>query len=247
MTLARRLATDGFAIVGRALGPAMLRRLLGSLAAPADDRPGRRNLLHENAVVREIAVAPALAGLASKLGGGRMFPVRAILFDKSPAANWAVPFHQDVAIAVRERREAPGFGGWSVKAGVVHCQPPDDVLAGLLAVRLQLDDCGPENGPLEVLPGTHRAGRLDEPAIERLRAAARPYPCLVPVGGALAMRPLLLHASARARWPGHRRVLHVEYASRPLPHGLQWHADGGAGRITPWAPRGRRAVALAGV
>jgi hypothetical protein len=37
------------------------------------------------------------------------------------------------------------------------------------------------------------------------------------------MRPLLLHASSPARQPGHRRVIHLEYASEALPGGLQWY------------------------
>jgi hypothetical protein len=35
---------------------------------------------------------------------------------------------------------------------------------------------------------------------------------LVPQGGVLAMRPLLIHSSSKARTPDPRRVLHIEYA-----------------------------------
>ena len=37
------------------------------------------------------------------------------------------------------------------------------------------------------------------------------------------MRPLLLHASASGTAPGHRRVVHLEYAAEPLPGGLEWY------------------------
>jgi hypothetical protein len=47
--------------------------------------------------------------------------------------------------------------------------------------------------------------------------------CLVPRGGLLVMRPLLLHASSPASAPAHRRVLHLEYAAEALPDGLEWH------------------------
>ena len=40
-------------------------------------------------------------------------PVRAIYFDKSPEANWLVPWHQDLTLALRSRAEVPGFGPWS--------------------------------------------------------------------------------------------------------------------------------------
>ena len=46
---------------------------------------------------------------------------------------------------------------------------------------------------------------------------------IVPVGGALVMRPLLLHASRRSQSGWHRRVLHIEYAGCDFPEPLQWH------------------------
>ena len=36
----------------------------------------------------------------------------------------------------------------------------------MLAVRVHLDDCGLENGPVRVLPGSHPNGRLSEAAID---------------------------------------------------------------------------------
>ncbi len=39
------------------------------------------------------------------------------------------------------------------------------------------------------------------------------------------MRPLLLHASASGTNPGHRRVIHLEYAAVSLPGGLEWYDD----------------------
>jgi len=36
--------------------------------------------------------------------------------------------------------------------------------------------------------------------------------CVVPRGGVLAMRPLLVHSSSKARANEPRRVLHLEYA-----------------------------------
>jgi len=42
-------------------------------------------------------------------------------------------------------------------------------------------------------------------------------------GTALVMRPLLLHASSSCAIPKSRRVIHLEFASAELPHGLDWH------------------------
>lgn len=36
-------------------------------------------------------------------------------------------------------------------AGVLHVQPPMDVMSRMLAIRLHLDETGPENGPLRVI------------------------------------------------------------------------------------------------
>jgi ectoine hydroxylase-related dioxygenase (phytanoyl-CoA dioxygenase family) len=109
-----------------------------------------------------------------------------------------------------------------VKEGIPHVHPPAEVLAGILAVRLHVDDCGPDNGPLRVIPGSHRHGKLTNAEIRRLRAETEPLICTVPAGGALLMKPLLLHASSPAVAPAHRRVLHLEFAREPLPEYLTW-------------------------
>jgi hypothetical protein len=40
--------------------------------------------------------------------------------------------------------------------------------------------------------------------------------CIVPKGGVLVMRPLLVHASGKATGAGHRRVLHFLYGPAVL-------------------------------
>jgi len=42
-------------------------------------------------------------------------------------------------------------------------------------------------------------------------------------GAILAFRPLILHASAPASAPAHRRVIHIEYAMQELPAPLEWY------------------------
>lgn len=225
---------DGFCILPGRLADAEVDALLGALARVAAGNGARRrrgsifairNLLREVPEARALAGGPLVrAGVEAVLGRGA-FPVRGILFDKTPAANWKVTWHQDSMIPVRERMAVEGFRSWSVKAGVPHVLPPDAVLAGMLHARAHLDDCREENGPLLVIPGSHRLGRLAEAERARLVAAETAVPCLLPRGGVLLMRPLLLHASSAARRPGHRRVIHLEFAAAPLPGGLEW-ADG---------------------
>ena len=149
-------------------------------------------------------------------------PVRTIFFDKTPATNWKVPWHQDLTICVKERHNLPGFTAWSIKEGVTHVQPPTEILERMFTIRLHLDHCGPENGPLRVLPGSHKHGRLTPQQISRFQSETEPVTCIVPQAGALLMKPLLLHSSSAATEPSHRRVLHIELASGTLPKPLAW-------------------------
>jgi len=107
---------------------------------------------------------------------------------------------------------------------VVHVQPPVRVLEKMLTVRLHLDDCFEDNGPLQVLPGSHRLGLIDLESIARLRERLSPVSCTVGAGGVVLMQPLILHASPTASSPSHRRVIHIEYASDDaLPVGIEWY------------------------
>lgn len=109
-----------------------------------------------------------------------------------------------------------------MKDEVVHVQPPTHILAEMITVRLHLDECGADNGALRVIPGSHRQGELDMAQINHWTDARESVTCEVPRGGAVVMRPLLLHSSSPARMPSHRRVLHIEYAASELPNGLKW-------------------------
>lgn len=213
------LDRDGFAILTNVLPVTRADALAGALAGLGAGY-GMRNLLR--ACPEIAALADELKTLVAPVLGAAAFAARGIFFDKLPGANWEVGWHQDLSIAVAERIDAPGFSGWSVKQGVPHVQPPVAVLERMLAVRLHLDDSGADNGPLRVLRGSHASGRLTDEQVERWKQSSEEVACLVPKGGALLMRPLLLHASAPAKKPCHRRVIHLEYAADPLPHGLEW-------------------------
>jgi ectoine hydroxylase-related dioxygenase (phytanoyl-CoA dioxygenase family) len=229
--LSERVRREGFAVVPGVLDEQALLAFEESLAAIESGagvlRRGGvyaiRNLLEVLPAARELARASAVRALVEPVLGAGCFAVRGVLFDKTPAAPWKVAWHQDLTVAVRARVETEGFGPWSMKAGVVHVQPPARVLEGVLAVRLHLDDCGESNGPLKVLPGSHLAGRLSAEEITRWRERVRPVTCVVPRGGAVLLRPLLLHSSPAPRLPRRRRVVHFEFAAAPLPQGLDWN------------------------
>ncbi len=227
------LERAGFAIVPGVLDTHTVSALIAAFgeagAGAGSQRRGSvyalRNLLEDVPEVAALADSPIVRSLIAPALGPGCFPVRGILFDKTPEANWNVVWHQDLSIAVRERRDVEGFGPWSEKASVVHVQPPAQVLERMLTVRLHLDECDETNGPLLVLPGSHHGGRLTAPEIQRQRTLTPSVACPVPVCGALLMRPLLLHASSASQSPRHRRVIHLEYAAEPLPAGLQWHRN----------------------
>lgn len=181
---------------------------------------GIRNLLQRSPVVTDSA--RSAAQVVSEWLGYRCFPVRGIWFDKTAQSNWRVPWHQDLTIAVAKRIDTNGFGPWSVKEGIVHVQPPVEVLEQMVTLRLHLDDCDADNGALRVIPGSHRHGVLCTSAIQDLVQSESAVLCAAARGSVLLMRPLLLHASSPAATPVHRRVLHVEFAVNDLPNGLRW-------------------------
>lgn len=205
---------QGFAIVPEVLSRSEIVRL--------DERFSRDRLPRSRAGMRHALRHPAvfaaardrrLQAIAQQILGSNAFPFRATLFDKSAVSNWLVVWHQDTALPLRERRELPEWGPWSVKDGVIYAHAPARALSGVVALRLHLDDSTPENGPLRILPRTHTMGVLSDEAIHGLSTRATAVDCLVPRGGILVMRPLIVHASSKSRSTKRRRVLHIEYAS----------------------------------
>ncbi len=164
--------------------------------------------------------APLLE-IVEALLGSKYGLVRGLYFDKPPDRTWALPWHKDLTIAVRDnRRPSPLFTKPTHKAGVPHVEAPREVLDGMLAVRIHLDEVTLENGPLQVIPGSHHTGKVlqigDTP----------PQSILVGRGDVLLMRPLVAHSSIRSHpeTPAHRRILHLEFAaSAELPEGYHWH------------------------
>lgn len=181
----------------------------------------QRNILSIPAV-RELAKSRPVRQVLETVLGSKCFAVRGIFFNKTNESNWKVVWHQDVTIAVRERKVVEEFGPWSQKDGVQHVQPPIQVLRDMLSVRLHLDESGFDNGPLRVIAGSHSEGRLSAEQIAA-REKNNEVVCTVPKGGALLMRPLVLHASSACQNSKPRRVIHLEFAAENLPHGLEWH------------------------
>ena len=221
--LAKQLRTEGWASTPPLLPAVLLDKLTTDITALIDEERGGTRHLLDLPTVQDLARSRAVRAIPESVLGEHCFAVRGILFDKTPTANWKVVWHQDLSIAVRERKDVDGFGPWSSKQGVPHVQPPVEILERMLAVRIHLDDCGLENGAVRVIPRSHRAGRLSPSAIDAWKVAHPAIHCVVGRGGILAFFPLLLHASSASQRPGHRRVIHLEFAARDLPGGLHWY------------------------
>ena len=225
------LEEDGAAVLPFGLEPSMLFRLLDAVGGlGAGDGVRRRGDVY--AVRNLIARAPAvleplrvepMRSFVESILGPRARVVGGTLFNKTPRANWKVPWHQDLSIAVRRRADLPGFGPWSTKAGVAHVQPPVGVLENMLALRLHLDAAGEDNGALRTVPGSHRLGRLSAAHIAEITAARPAKACAAAAGGIVALRPLCLHASPSARHATNRRVVHLVLGAQDLPCPLEWN------------------------
>lgn len=211
------LEEKGHALLPALLPPDLLNDTARSLDQWLGQAAGSRNLLTQPQC-RDMAVQLKVQLVAGALLDASSVAVQCTLFDKTPGRNWLVALHQDTSIP------ASAVGMASVlKEGEPYVQPPVEVLQSLLAVRIHLDDCGADAGPLRVVPGSHRAGRLSDAQAQALRAEHGEAVCTAARGDALLMRPLLLHASSRASSPARRRVLHFLFGPDRLPHGLVWN------------------------
>jgi hypothetical protein len=215
------VAVEGYVIIADMLENRDLDELSRNLAGLPDRDAGTRRLLG----------AQWCADLAERLRtdwrvrcllSDDARAVQCTLFVKSPSQNWLVALHQDLSIPVAERVVSSRCGGWSEKEGDLFVQPPVAVLEQLLAVRLHLDDCNDRNGALRVVPGSHRLGRLSQSDLLGARKQRGERTVSVPRGGAMVMRPLLLHASSKATGDSIRRVLHFVFGPPALPDGLRW-------------------------
>ena len=184
---------------------------------------GVRNLMNRVPSVRELANSPQLMSIAKEVLGEYAKPVRSVLFDKVPGANWNVAWHQDTSIALKERHEVAGFGPWTLKQGIVHVEPPQNYLAGMLTLRIHLDVANIETGVLRVVPGTHRGGRVRSKKLMQIVDSSEIVECVAFPGDVLLMSPLLFHSSRKAVVPHHRRVIHIEYSKMELPLPLEWY------------------------
>jgi len=223
---------EGFGIIPEALEPDLVSALSDAVSELAGGRREQgvyrrgdvyalRNLFDLVPETKAALRAKAVREVVPAVLGPEAFCVRALFLDKTPRANWKVPWHQDATIVVKERAEVTGFGPWTMKAGLQHVSAPPGTLSAMLTLRLHLDGCDESKGAMRVVRGSHEYGRLPEDSIEQF-TRYDVTTCVVARGGLMAMRPLLLHASSAATVPGSRRVIQLDFCARKLPLPLEW-------------------------
>ncbi|WP_442510144.1 phytanoyl-CoA dioxygenase family protein [Novipirellula sp. SH528] len=225
---------NGFALIKDAVDEATVARLTAdceqAFADDTDVQRARSSRGHVYAARNLLDVVPEVKTfwrkgkslqLLQSVLGNQFGLVRVLFFDKPPDRTWALPWHKDTAIAVKDNsRPSSKFSRPTLKSGVPHVVASDDVLQQMLTLRLHLDDVTDENGPLRVIPGSHVSSSsegLGGDAAVTVHATA---------GDVLAMRPLISHASgsSQAGTTRHRRILHLEFAAtRELADGYEWH------------------------
>ena len=168
-----------------------------------------------HAVRHVLTMLPDIRGLVSEAGMDRLASIAlgdeavlvdATFFDKTAEANWTVPTHQDV---VMPAAATPESSDTFSRYGGLYTDAPDEVLHRILALRLHLDPCPADNGALDVVPGSHLR-RLTAAEIAALPRESFTL-CPAEAGDVMLMAPLLVHRSASAGVPRHRRVLHLLY------------------------------------
>ncbi|MBA3878245.1 MAG: phytanoyl-CoA dioxygenase [Sphingobium sp.] len=218
----RDLIETGSAHLPATLDPAEVAALRAFCATLPSQGPGQR--LPPGAV-KHLAAVQSVTRLVRQYLGSKARVVRALLFDKSPNCNWALGWHQDRTIEVAARRETPGYGPWTIKAGRHHVAPPVALLERMVTARLHIDAVDNDNAPLLVAPGSHRFGLIAERDIAGVVKACGQQICLAAEGDVWLYATLIVHGSAAAIKPQHRRVLQLDLSAEALPDGLEWTVD----------------------
>ena len=116
-----RFDRDGVAIIDSVLTPGQVAQLI-ELTRNCTSNPregvlerggevyGVRDLIWRIPAIRRLAESPEILQIVEAVVGPGAMVVRGLFFDKTLTTNWNLPWHQDLTIAVRARREAPASG-----------------------------------------------------------------------------------------------------------------------------------------
>ena len=177
-----------------------------------------RQFIHSIPAIKSLIFNNKFTNFIKEQLGIEYFLIKAIYFDKPPDSNWIVPWHQDLMIVSNYKKEVKGFSKWRLKNDNYYVQPTIDYLENIVTIRLHLDDCTIENGALKIIAGSHKNGVNQKLDFDKEKSII----CEVKKGGALVMKPLTYHASKRTENNQNRRVIHLEFASKELPEGMDY-------------------------
>jgi hypothetical protein len=215
-----QLETDGAEyFAGTALSA--IPQLMAAFQAIPPGKAGVR-LAHAHGLADLLGQQGTIGAVASGFRGVRVKPVRAVLFDKTADRNWGLGWHQDRTICVKARRDIPGFGPWTTKAGLTHVAPPFAYIERMITLRIHFDDVTPDNAPLLVALGSHKLGLIPVREVDAVVSRCDRHACLARSGDIWAYATPILHASDAAKLPARRRVLQIDYSADDLPGGLDW-------------------------
>ncbi len=223
------LDKNGFAILDNIYTEAEIQQLLDIIEkadTTADTFRKSENLFAIRQFLKEIPETlpfvfnEKMQSILYKMFGKDYFVVKSIYFDKPPASNWFVAYHQDMTISVDKKLAIEGYGPWTVKQKQFAVQPPLAVLENIFTLRIHLDDTDADNGALKIVPRSHKKQIYRPETIDWTIESE--IICNVSKGGAMFMKPLLLHSSGRTTNSNRRRVIHIEFSDKELPEGLCW-------------------------
>ncbi len=228
-TLLETYRRDGYAIVTELFSKQELARLIQTIETTrplsanfrrSSELFAIRQFLQEIPTVKDLIFTQGFRDFIRNHFGEGYFVSKSIYFDKPPLSNWFVAYHQDLTISVDQKVDLDGFGPWTVKQNQFAVQPPLSILQNNFTIRIHLDHTDRYNGALKVVLGSPQKGIYRPETIDW--NVEKEAICEVPAGGIMLMSPLLLHASERSTVPQRRKVIHLEFASLPLPEPLLW-------------------------
>jgi hypothetical protein len=211
----------GFAFADLRLSDDQCDYISSSLPSTREQDGGTRRLLSHPTILALIR-HKQLAQCLWSFTGRELVAVAARLVDCAVDADAPAEWHQGRVVAVRERMDVHGYGPWTMRLGVPHVEAPSAVLKQMIVLRVHLDAPLEEAPPFQVLPGSHRSGKLSEDGVRKLVATMPAIAPRVVRGSLLLMNPLLVHTAparpARSRY----RVLHLEFAPAEAISPLEW-------------------------
>lgn len=162
---------DGYVIVPQLFNDDSIDSLRNAIAKylKAEFSYGIRDIHHKIPEIKNLTTSELIINTLKQDTNEQKFHlIKAIFFNKNINYNWAVGWHQDKTIAVKEKISIYGFKNWTVKKGVPHVQPPLNILDKITTIRIALNDTNSNNGALKFIPQSHKLGVLTQSEINRI-------------------------------------------------------------------------------